>query len=197
MPPTAPSLLDFDILRATLGPAFVAPYEHAFGAVPWLTAGTLTWPAERADDVLWAWSAWTALLPPAAQTAVRLTPSVVAVDVALAGDPCGAPGRLVPLRRLAPAADTVGIAALPAVLGRRGGAPAPVTVESVALRGMPDARSLLSAARPLPEGVALGVRSAGGAGAALIGLGIASEAARIRAAVERLARLLSPPSVAT
>jgi hypothetical protein len=193
----APSPLDLDVLRATLGPAVVAPYEHAFGAVPWLTAGTLTWPADHANDVLWAWCAWTAGLPASALTAVRLGGSVVAVDVALIGDPWAAPQRLAPLRRLAPGADTVGIASPGTLTGRRGGAPAQVAVDSRRLLRRPDVDSLIDAAVPGPEGVALGLRHDGSAGDALIGLGIASDTARIRAAVERVARALALSAATT
>ena len=63
MPRPRPDPFATDLLRASLGPALAAPYEHAFGPVPWLTAGTLAWPAGAADDVLGLWSAWAAGLP--------------------------------------------------------------------------------------------------------------------------------------
>ena len=53
-----PSALDLDVLRQTLGPTLLAPYARAFGPVPWLTAGSLTWPAAEAGRVAEAWVAW-------------------------------------------------------------------------------------------------------------------------------------------
>ena len=52
VPRPRPDPFATDLLRASLGPALAAPYERAFGPVPWLTAGTLAWPAGAADDVL-------------------------------------------------------------------------------------------------------------------------------------------------
>jgi hypothetical protein len=75
-----------DLLRAALGPALAAPYERAFGPVPWLTAGSLSWPADAAGDVLALWSSWAAGLPPAALTAIRVGGAAVAIDVAVPGD---------------------------------------------------------------------------------------------------------------
>ena len=94
MPRPGPDPFATDLLRASLGPALAAPYEHAFGPVPWLTAGTLAWPAGAADDVLGLWTAWAADLPPAALTAIRVGAAAVAVDVAVPGDPAGVPALL-------------------------------------------------------------------------------------------------------
>ena len=84
-----PSALDLDILRHTLGDSLVAPYARAFGPVPWLTAGTLTWPAADARAVAAAWDAWAGALPDGAPTALRVTGAVVAVDVACPATPPG------------------------------------------------------------------------------------------------------------
>jgi hypothetical protein len=183
----APSLLDLDILRASLGPALVASYEHRrFGAAPWLTAGTLTWPDADAPAVLSAWRAWAESLPPSAFTAVRVSEHVVAIDVALVGDPWGVPARLAPLRALAPAADTVGLAAPVALLGRRGGAPAPVAAAAAPLASLPDLWPLVAAR--VPDGIALGARQDAADGPALIAVGIAAEAPRLHAALAALDR---------
>jgi hypothetical protein len=183
-----PSPLDLDILRASLGASVTPPYEHAFGATPWLTAGTLTWPAAAAAALLPAWRSWAERLPRTALTAVRRSEHVTAVDVALIGDPWGAAARLAPLRALAPAADTVGLAAPSALLGRAGGAPAALTVAAAPLATLPDMRAL--AAMPVPEGIALGVRRDVAGGPALLAVGIAAEAPRLHVALAALDRAL-------
>ena len=172
----------------SLGRSFVAPYEHQLGAVPWLTAGTLTWRAADAADVLPAWRAWTERLPASALTAVRLTDRIVAVDVALSGDPWSAPSRLAPLRALRPDTDTVGPAAPAAVYGRRGGAPAPVAAATAPLTELPDLGALLPVC--VPDGIALGARHDIAAGPALIAVGIVSELERLHVALAALDRAL-------
>ncbi len=189
-----PSPLDLDVLRITLGPALVAPYARAFGPVPWLTAGTLTWPATEARPVAAAWSAWAAGV--AAPTALRVTGAVVALDVALPGDPAGAIARLAPLRALDPAADRVGHVAPAALLGRAGGAPAALAGSAVALARRPAVAPLLAALADAPHGASLGVRR-DAAGWALIGVGIAAEAERVDAAVARAAARLAPAAALT
>ena len=188
MPSTGPSLLDLDVLRASLGAAAVAPYEHALGPQPWLTAGTLTWAAAEAPAVLPAWRAWTAQLPATVVTAARLGEHVVAVDVALSGDPWGAAELLAPLRALEPEADTVGLASPSALLGQRGGAPAPVTAAAAPLAAFPGVRALLAAR--IPAGISLGVRHDRVGGPALIAVGIAADATRLHLAVAALDRTL-------
>jgi len=180
---SAPSLLDLDILRATLGPALLAPYDGAVGGAPWLTAGTLTWPAADAVAVLPAWRAWTAQLPVSTLTAVRRSEHVVAVDVAFVGDPCGAAARLAPLRALEPTADTVGIAAPGALLGRRGGAPARVAAVATPIAGLPEPGALLAAA--VPDGICVGARHSA-AGAALIAVGVDADTPRLGATLDHL-----------
>ena len=188
-----PSALDLDVLRQTLGPTLVAPYARAFGPVPWLTAGTLTWPAADARAVAEAWDAWADALPDHAPTALRVTGAVVAVDVALPGDPAGALVTAAPLRALGPHADSIGSAAPAVLLGRAGGTPAPVAGACVPLARRPTPRALLDVVAHAPEGIGLGVRR-DAEGPALIGVGIAAEAARVRAAVDRAALRLALPA---
>jgi hypothetical protein len=183
-----PSPLDLDILRASLGASLIPPYAHAFGAAPWLTAGTLTWPAEDPAELLPAWRSWAERLPRTALTAVRRSEHVTAIDVALIGDPWGAPAQLAPLRALHPAADTVGLASSAALLGRAGGAPAALTAAAAPLVALPDMRTL--AAVPVPDGIALGARRDVAGGPALLALGIEAEAPRLHVALAALDRAL-------
>lgn len=172
-----------DLLRASLGPELTAPYERAFGPVPWLTAGTLAWPAAAADDVLGTWSAWACGLPPAALTAVRVGTAEVAVDVAVLGDPYAVPSLLAPLRVAGPHADTV------RPLGTRAfRAPGTLASAAVALPAFPHADEL----RDAPEGVCLGLRHGPGA-PVLIGIAAASERGRAAAAIDQVARWLEEP----
>jgi len=184
MPAPAPSPLDLDILRASLGPSLLPPYEHGLGPAPWLTAGTLTWPAGESGLIMRMWAAWAPQLPPSALTAVRRTRHVVAIDVALIGDPWGAAARLHPLRALHPASDTVGLAAPSALRD----VPAPVAVAAAPKGTLPDMRAL--AAAPVPEGIAIGARHDAAAGPALIALGIAAEVDRLHLALAGLDRAL-------
>lgn len=188
MPGPAPSPLDLDILRASLGPSIAPPYANAFGAVPWLTAGTLTWPGGDAPGVLQMWRAWAERLPGAALTAVRRSDYMVAVDVALVGDPWGAGAWLEPLRALDPETDTVGLAAPSALLGRTGGPSAEVVAASAPKGALPDMRAL--AAARVPEGIALGARHDPVGGPALVAVGIAADAPRLHLALASLDRAL-------
>ena len=172
-----------DLLRASLGPALAAPYERAFGPVPWLTAGTLAWPAGVADDVLGLWAAWAADLPPVALTAIRVGTAAVAVDVAVPGDPAGAPALLARLRAEGPHADAV------TSLGPRAlRTPCALTSAAVALPAVPLAGELLDA----PAGVCLGLRRTP-AGPVLIGIAAADERCRAIVAIDQVARALEEP----
>ena len=143
MPP-CPSPLGLDVLRATLGPALAAPYARAFGPVPWLTAGTLTWAADDAPRVAAAWTLGRRAARGGAD-GDSATGALLAVDLALTGDPAGAQVRTAPLRALAPIDDTVGTAS-PAVLTcRAGGAPAPLVC--VTRRSPPGLRTPCSPTR--------------------------------------------------
>ena len=183
MPRPARASFATDLLRASLGPALAAPYERAFGAVPCLTAGSLTWAGDFADDVLTAWRAWTAELPSTVLSAVRAGGCELAVDVAVLSDPYGVPRLLAPLRALAPATDCV------ATLGPRClRTPASVQSAAVALPAFPSADELLDA----PDGVCLGLRHVA-SGPVLIGLAAAGERARAVAAIDQVARGLEEP----
>jgi hypothetical protein len=176
-----PSLFNLDLLRASLGPQLASPYEAAFGAVPWLTAGTFAWPAEDSERVLSAWLRWSD--PPL--SAIRLGASEVAIDVAVHGDPWGVPARIEALRALAPGLDTVAPADL-----RMLRSPALVAAAELALPAAPPAAALLAAARAVPEGVCLGVRRAAPTGLSLVGVGAAAELPRTLAALDQAARAL-------
>jgi hypothetical protein len=81
-------------------------------ALPSLVAGTLTWSWPHSHRILHEWRAWAASADGVVRTGVRLLqrpggPPVVAVDVALAGEPWGAGRALAGLRRLEPAIDSV------------------------------------------------------------------------------------------
>ena len=176
-----------DLLRASLGDALAAPYERAFGPVPWLTAGTLSWPVDAGDDVLATWWAWAAGLPPTALTAVRVGEAAVAVDVAVLGDPYGVPPLLAPVRAAGSHADTV------RSLGARAfRAPCALASAAVALPAFPLADELLDA----PAGVCLGLRHVAG-GPVLIGIAAAGERARAVAAIDQVARRLEEPVAAS
>ena len=187
MPPRrpAPDPFALDLLRASLGPAMAAPYEHALGAAPWLTAGTLSFPAGTgADDLLAMWRSWAAELPVRVLTAVRVGECELAIDVAAQGDPFGVPALLAPLRGLGPAADTVASIS-PRVLR----APAALESAAVALPAFPCADELLDA----PAGVCLGLRRDGARGELLIGIAPTGERARAVAALDQVARGLEEP----
>jgi hypothetical protein len=184
--PQAPSAFNLDLIRAALGPELATPYEAAFGAVPWLTTGTLAWPADEAERVLRAWLRWTAQRPTRTLTAVRLGASDVAIDVAVQGDPWGVPGRLSSLRELAPDVDTV------ALVGQQMlRSPAYVAAAELALGAVPPVRGLLNAATAMPEGICLGLRHTAQTGTGLIGVGAAAELPRALAAVDQAARRLA------
>ena len=177
-----PSLFNLDLVRASLGPQLASPYEAAFGAVPWLIAGTLAWPAEDAERVLSAWLRWSA--PPL--TAIRLGAAEVAVDVAVLGDPWGVAARIEPLRELAPGLDTVAL-----VDPRMLRSPASVAAADLPLAAAAPAGALLAAARAVPEGVCLGLRRAAPTELSLIGVGAAAELPRALAAVDQAACALA------
>ncbi len=89
---------------------------------------------------------------------------------------------------------TVSTRSTPALLlGRAGGPPAALACVSAPLARRPAPRALLGVLAQAPDGVGLGVRR-DAAGRTLIGVGIAAEAARVRAAVDRAARGLALPA---
>jgi hypothetical protein len=180
-----PCSFNIDLIRASLGAPLAAPYRHAFGAVPWLTAGTLAWPAADAERVLEAWRRWTAELGPSVLTATRLGAAEVSLDVAVLGDPWGAPQRLSAPRDLAPTLDSV------ATLDRRVlAAPAGLVAALAPVGDMPAATALTAAAAAMPDGVCLGLRAVGPHGVVAIGVAAATELPRAQAAVDQAARAL-------
>jgi hypothetical protein len=180
-------------MRAALGPGLTTPYERAFGAVPWLTAGSLAWEVEDAEDIVEAWARWSATLPTSVLSAMRIGGDVAAIDVAMLGDPYGVQARLAPLYRLRPvdaAVDTVGPRLLRAEAG--------VEAVAVPLRRFPDPEHLVDEALSVPPGICLGLRHAHGAVAPLlIAVGAADERPRVGAAADQSARALAEPVAAT
>jgi len=187
VPRPAAATFATDLLRASLGPALAAPYERAFGPVPWLTAGTLAWPAAAGDHVLGTWSAWAYELPRTILTAVRVGEAEVAVDVAVLGDPYGVPSLLAPLRAAGQHADSV------RSLGARAfRAPCALASAAVALPAFPHADELCGAS----PGVCLGLRREA-RGTVLIGIAAAAERPRAVAAIDQVARWLEEPVAAS
>jgi hypothetical protein len=181
--PQAPSSFNVDLIRASIGPELAAPYEQVFGAVPWLTAGTLAWPAGEADRVLGTWLRWTRRMPGRTLSAIRLGACDVAIDVAVVGDPWGAPGSLSALRDLAPALDTVAL-----VGPRKMRSPASVAAAALTLPAVPAPGPLLDAAAATPDGVCLGLRHGVPPRVELIGVAAVDELPRALAAVDQAAR---------
>jgi hypothetical protein len=180
-----PRSFNVDLVRASLGAPLAAPYRHAFGPVPWLTAGTLGWPAADAEPVLDAWRRWITELGPSVLTAVRIGAAEVSIDVALLGDPWGAPQQLGALRDLAPILDTI------ATLERRAlAAPACLTGALAPVGEMPSASALTAAAAAMPDGVCLGLRAVSPHGVVAIGVAAAADRPHAQAAVDQAARAL-------
>jgi hypothetical protein len=181
--PQAPSSFNLDLIRASIGPELAAPYEQAFGAVPWLTAGTLAWPAAAADRVLGAWLRWTRRMPARTLSAIRLGACQVAIDVAVVGDPWGAPGSLSALRELAPPLDTVALVGPGEIRTRPS-----VAAAALPLPAVPSPGPLLGAAAAAPDGVCLGLRHGVPPRVELIGIAAVDELPRALAAVDQAAR---------
>jgi hypothetical protein len=120
--------LHLQALRAVLDgvaahPAAIADPGLARSVFPTanVTTGALLWPAGHAHRVLHEWSLWTRTVPADVTSTARLVRfprlhgvpaalrgrALVAVEVAIPGEPWVAQGRLAPLRRLAPEIDTV------------------------------------------------------------------------------------------
>ena len=185
MPQSIACSFNVDLVRASLGPSLAVPYRHAFGPVPWLTAGTLAWPAADTEPVLEAWRRWTAERGSSVLGAVRIGAVEVSVDVAVLGDPWGVAQRLEALRDLAPVVDTVATLD-PRVLA----APACLAAASAPVRVTPSARALAMAAAAMPDGVCLGLRAAAPGCVTAIGVAAAAELPRAQAAVDQAARAL-------
>lgn len=185
MPQPIACSFNVDLVRTSLGPSLGIPYRYAYGPVPWLTAGTLAWPAADAEPALEAWRRWTAERGSSVLTAVRIGAAEVSVDVAVLGDPWGVDQRLSALRDLAPVLDTVATLD-PRVLA----APARLAAASAPLRVIPSATALTAAAVAMPDGVCLGLRAAAPGCVAAIGVAAAAELGRAQAAVDQAARAL-------
>ena len=173
--------------------------------LPWLVAGTLTWPAGHAHRVLHAWRAWLAdAEEPIASTARLLRPpraaATVAIEVALPGGPVEAARRLAPLRALDPETDTVAIAgpellrpALTTVPAGFEAFGAHVRLAALTADGVD---ALLAAAGPGSRSEVLSAELHHLAGtfalAAVAAAGDAEEAERVRIALAQLERRLAP-----
>jgi hypothetical protein len=181
--PQAPCSFNLDLIRASIGPELAAPYEQAFGAVPSLTAGTLAWPGHAADRVLGSWLRWTRRIPARTLSAIRLGTCEVAIDVAVVGDPWGAPRSLSALRDLAPPLDTVALVGPGAMR-----TPSSVAAAALPLPAVPSPGPLLEAAAAMPDGVCLGLRHGLPRRVELIGIAAVDELPRALAAVDQAAR---------
>jgi hypothetical protein len=172
--------------------------------LPWLVAGTLTWPAGHAHRVLHAWRAWlTDADRPVASTARLLRPprgaATVAIEVALPGGPHEA-ARLAPLRALDPATDTVSIAGPELLRPALTAVPAGFQAFSAHLRlatlTPEGVDALLAVAGPGARTEVLSAELHHLAGtfalAAVAAAGDAEEAGRVRVALEQLERRLAP-----
>jgi hypothetical protein len=170
-----------------------------------LTAGTLLWPWMHAHRVLQEWRLWLEDAGDVVSSSAALlrTPRarpLVAVDLALAGEPGAAAERLAPLRRLAPEADTVRLsraAVLRPALARVPAGVAPLTGH-LRLRELPPAAvdAFVAAAGPRSgsELIAAELRQVGG-GYALAAIGAAcggEDAERVRIGLDQLVRRLAP-----
>lgn len=182
MPHRTLSSFNLDLVRASLGPALAAHYAMPFGAAPWLTAGTLSWPAASAEPALASWLRWSRRIPSRTFSAVRLGACDLAIDVAVVGDPWGATARLSVLRAQAPADDTVALSDLRMLRSQ----PCLATAE-LPMHELPSAAALLDVAADVADGICFGVRRAAGE-SQLIALGEASEHARLVAALDQVAR---------
>jgi hypothetical protein len=205
---------DLATLRAAIGGG-VTPYALALSDQPLLVAGTLMWPWEHAHRVLHEWRAWARTAGEDVTSVARIVRApwltgvapvlrgrgLVAVDVAVMGDPAAAAARLGALRRLEPELDTVGLVTRAELMERcptaHGAASAIGT--HVLLRELPAAAldAFLGAAGPASrsELVAAELRHLGGEEFAVAGIGVAGDAEqaqRIRIGLEALERRLAP-----
>ena len=173
--------------------------------LPWLVAGTLTWPAADAHRVLHAWrDGLVDSDEPIASTArVRRPPrgaATVSVEVALPGGVAGAHRALAPLRALRPATDTVTLAGPELLRPALTAVPAGCEPFSAHLRlaALPPEAvdAFLAAAGPgaRTEVLSAELHHLGGAFAlaAVAAAADAGEAERVRVALVQLERRLGP-----
>jgi hypothetical protein len=173
--------------------------------LPWLAAGTMTWPAGHARRVLHGWRAWleASYDDPASSLRIRRAPRggvTVSIEVAMPGEPWLAAGRLAALRRLEPETDTVGLAGpellRPALTAVPAGY-APITDHGTLTGLDADAVDAFAAAVAPPARVELlsaELHHLGGAfGLAAVGAARSDdEAARVRNGIEQLRRRMAP-----
>jgi hypothetical protein len=192
--PSSARRLDLRTLRAAglTDSGAVAP-------LPFLTAGTLTWPWEHAHRVLHEWRLWLDGAGDVVTSTARVlrtpgAPAVVAIEVAIAGEPDAARARLAALRRLEPASDTVRLGpplTLRPAADRMPAGLAPITAH-LRLRELPAAAVDAFAAAAGPDSrtelLVAELRHLGGV-YALAALGAArdgEEAVRVRIGLDRL-----------
>jgi hypothetical protein len=192
--------LDLRTLRA----AAVAA-DGTVVALSSLVAGTLTWPWAHAHRILHAWREWAGATDGVVRTGVRLLqhpggPAVVAIDLALAGEPWGAGPALAVLRRLEPEIDSVRLVPPVAVAFTPAKVP-PGTVPiatQLRLAALPAAAvdALAAAAGPGSASPLLSValhRLGGGHRVAALGAARGEEdGERVRVALAQLERRLAP-----
>jgi hypothetical protein len=132
-----------------------APLGRVLFGVPFVTAGSLMWPAEHAHRVLHEWAQWTRTVPHDVTSVARLVRlphlpvvprelrgrALVVVEVAIPREPWVAAGRLAALRRLEPEIDTVAVRDPDAIHPLHTGAevPAPAIGDLVCLEALPAA----------------------------------------------------------
>lgn len=166
--------------------AAVTALEVELFRVTEVHAGQLTWPIERASEVLRTWASWTAALPDTVTSVVRLLrfppiPALpdhlrgrrlVSVEAAFLTGDDDATIRLRALRELSPEIDTFATRPTAALLDLHGDPPqpTPAVADHRLLTSLPDAAVdvLLEAAGPDADSplLALDVRHLGGALAA-------------------------------
>jgi hypothetical protein len=198
--PSAVRRIDLRTLRAA---ALTATGDVV--ALPFLTVGTLTWPAEHAHRVLHEWRLWLDGAGDVMRSSARVVRyprqrAVVAVDVALAGEPTAAAGRLDALRRLEPAIDTVRVGPPTAVERARVRVPAGTTpvLARMRLRALPAAAvdALVAGAGPAAACELIAVELHHNRGAftlAAIGAAAGAEQAeRVRIGIDQLVRRVAP-----
>jgi hypothetical protein len=189
--------LDLRALRAAAVDA-----DGAVVPLPSLVAGTLTWPGAHAHRILHAWRDWLAATDGVVRSGVRLVRAprrapVVALDVALAGEPWGAGRALGALRRLEPQIDSIRLVA-PAAIALAAERVPPGTTPVAArlrLRALPaDAVDAFHAAAADAALLSAGVeRLGGGFAVTAVGAGRGPEdLERARLALAQLGRRLAP-----
>lgn len=179
--------------------------QGAVVPLPHLTAGTLTWPWQHAHSVLHEWRRWIDRSDGVVTSAARLLRApgrrpIVAVELAVAGEPEVAGRRLEPLRRLEPEHDTVRLsspAPLPPAVGLVPAGTQPITAHR-RLRTLPAGAvdAFLAATGPASGSdlLAAELHHLGGT-YALAAIGAAAdpeEVERVRIGLDVLERRLAP-----